>query len=151
TVLTYFFGKRLFCTEGGLVAALILCSSLMFDLIARAATPDSYLVFFMTLALYAFTFGGLGAVSGLATNNSTSVESNLTTVRFPSWRVAVVIYTAMALAMLVKGPIGVLLPMAAVGLYLLCTTPLKPLPSVATWHERWLRRLTPFGPSNFLR
>ena len=54
-LLTYRLGRRLFCDEVGLYAGLITCSCLMLGAVSRAATPDSYLVFFFTLALYLFT------------------------------------------------------------------------------------------------
>jgi 4-amino-4-deoxy-L-arabinose transferase-like glycosyltransferase len=150
-LLTYFIGKRLFSTSVGLLAALIVCSSLMFDLVARAATPDSYLVFFMTLTLYLFICRRRGEVSPPGPNVTALAASGMETSRFPPRRIAVAMYAAMGMAVLVKGPVGVLLPMAAIGLYLLCTTPLNSLPAHANWHQRWLNHLRPFGPVNFLR
>ena len=48
--LTYFLGSRLKNPRAGFLAGLALATCLMFSVVGRAATPDSYLVFFSTLA-----------------------------------------------------------------------------------------------------
>ena len=53
-LLTFHMGRRLFSAEVGFWAALALVTCLMFDVVARAATPDCFLVFFTTLAIYFF-------------------------------------------------------------------------------------------------
>ena len=47
-------GCRLFSPKVGLCAGMILATSLMFVVAARAATPDASLIFFMTAALGVF-------------------------------------------------------------------------------------------------
>jgi 4-amino-4-deoxy-L-arabinose transferase-like glycosyltransferase len=54
---TYHLGRLLFSAEVGLWSGLVLCTALMFDAVARAATPDSTLIFFTTLSLLAFVQG----------------------------------------------------------------------------------------------
>src|SRR5689334_6696218 len=57
SLLTYQLGRRLFRPQVGLWAALILSSSLMFVVIARAATLDSALIFCTTASLLAYVVG----------------------------------------------------------------------------------------------
>ncbi|MEZ6073858.1 MAG: glycosyltransferase family 39 protein [Pirellulales bacterium] len=54
TLLVYQLGRRLFFAPGGFWAALVLATSVMFDVAGRAATPDSTFVFFTTLTLLMF-------------------------------------------------------------------------------------------------
>jgi 4-amino-4-deoxy-L-arabinose transferase-like glycosyltransferase len=60
-------------------------------------------------------------------------------------------YAVMGLGVLAKGPIGVLLPMAVIGMYLLCTTPRRELSADASRWERIQEAWRPFGPRNFFR
>lgn len=127
-LLTYRLGRRLFCAEVGFWAGLAMTSALMFDVVARAATADSFLVFFSVLALYLFVCGSRGENE----TGWTGMRENLdpTPSEHPllpkSWKYYALMYAAMGLAVLVKGPIGVLLPMATIGLFLLCTSPRVP-------------------------
>lgn len=50
-VLTYHLGRKLFSLEVGILAAIILCTCLVFSAFGRAATPDSMLVFLQTFAI----------------------------------------------------------------------------------------------------
>ena len=84
----------------------------MFDVVGRAATPDSFLVFFSTLALWLFV-----KHKDWSDGSQSSVEfSNRSPL---SWRTCAAMYAVMGVAVLVKGPIGLLLPSAVLGLYLL--------------------------------
>jgi 4-amino-4-deoxy-L-arabinose transferase-like glycosyltransferase len=155
-LVTYHLGRRLFCAEVGLWAGLIMCSGLMFNVVARAATPDCYLVLFFTLALYLYSLRSTIAeniAAGSAETDLPNAPANARATRptMPSLGVSALLYTVMGLAVLVKGPIGFLLPMAGIGLYLLCTSPRSELPAEATRLARWQRNLAPFGPLNFLR
>jgi 4-amino-4-deoxy-L-arabinose transferase-like glycosyltransferase len=102
TLLTYHLGRRLYSPKVGLWSGLALCGCLMFAVSGRAATPDSTLIFCTTLALYSFVhFGG--------------VEHG--TLRRGGY---LALYAAMGLAVLAKGPVGVVLPGGILGLFLLC-------------------------------
>jgi len=147
-LLTYRWGARLMNPRVGLYAGLAMISCVMFSVVSRAATPDSYLVFFSTLALYIFATHGFarGKREGDA-DDSNSVENHLPR----SWWSFALMYAVMGLGVLVKGPIGVVLPMAVIGMYLLCTTPRRELPAAASRWERMQEAWRPFGPRNFFR
>ena len=89
--------KRILCEDAGVWAACILASSLMFVVVARAATPDSALVACCTLSMAA-------AAKSFFSRDGRLLGAKLTG---RSWWVC---YALMGLAVLVKGPIGILLP-----------------------------------------
>ncbi len=123
-LLTWFLARRLFSARVGFWAGLALATSLSFDVVARAATPDSLLVFFSTLALYAFVRGSSPRVSdGPAGGAIATAPLSVS----PGWLAYIAMYAAMGVASLAKGPIGIALPTAAIGLYLLIAR----LPSAA--------------------
>ncbi len=107
-LMTYGMGRRLFDDSAGFWAALSLAPALMFGVASRAATPDAVLIFCSTLAIYLyvrFTWDG---------------QSTAAPTYFPPqwWQVALV-YGAMGLAILAKGPVGLVLPTAVIGMFLL--------------------------------
>ncbi|HVC98927.1 MAG TPA: glycosyltransferase family 39 protein [Pirellulales bacterium] len=113
-LVTWQLGRRLFSAEVGFWGGLALATSLSFDVVARAATPDAMLVFFSTLALYCFVAGTTprqpsGSARAYLATAPLSVE--------PSWSAFAAMYAAMGLAVLSKGPVGLVLPTAAIGLY----------------------------------
>jgi len=108
-VVTFRVGRNIFDREVGLVAGAALATATMFVVVARGATPDSELVFFCTLALHCFMAAGMGGVGG---------ASARPVGRLPWWA-AMLMYSAMGLAVLTKGPIGILLPMLSIGIFLL--------------------------------
>lgn len=140
---TYHLGKRLFHPQVGLWSALLLTSSLMFNVASRAATPDSSLICFNTLALLVFAYVSFPQIPAKR-----------------SW--IVLMYGLMGVAVLAKGPVGVVLPMAVIGMFLL----IDRLPSSTSLLESeprnskspaarligllamWLR---PFAPGHFFR
>jgi 4-amino-4-deoxy-L-arabinose transferase-like glycosyltransferase len=106
SLMTYHLGRLLFRPAVGLWAGLIVASSLMFDVAGRAATPDSTLIFCTTLALLLFVIGGR--------KHAASFTQPTT------WSAYALVYLAMGLAVLAKGPVGVVLPGGVLGLYLCC-------------------------------
>ena len=105
-LLTWQLGRRLFSSRVGFWAGVVLATSLNFDVVMRAATPDALLVFFSTLAFYAFVRG-------------TTPKGSLPLSAAPRWPTYLATYAAMGVAALAKGPVGVVLPTAAIGMYLL--------------------------------
>ena len=150
TFATYGIARRLTNSTVAFYAAIALSTSLMFDVAARAATPDSLLIFCSTSALLFYVLGTFSRSTG-------GVELKNDGAWFPQNMFFIVaIYAMLGLGVLAKGPVAFLLPMAMMGLFML----IKTLP--ANWHERGdsvlaglFHRLgsclRPFHPIHFLR
>jgi 4-amino-4-deoxy-L-arabinose transferase-like glycosyltransferase len=96
-LLAYRLGRRMFSPSAGLLAGLILLSNVQTTLLAHAATPDAVLLFSLMLTLTLFWEGyASGGQSWL-------------------WLPGL----GCGLAALAKGPIGLLLPMAIIGYFLI--------------------------------
>ena len=109
--ITYSIAFRLFGLSVAIFSGVILASNLMFTVAARAATPDSVLIFFSTLAIGCFVWG----------SPKKSLQSLSLSFRELDWRWLLTMGISMGLAMLAKGPIGFLMPMAIMGMHLLIT------------------------------
>lgn len=136
-LLTWFLARRLFSARVGFWAGLALATSLSFDVVARAATPDSLLVFFSTLALYAFVRGSSPRVSD---GPAGSAIATAPLSASPDWLAYIAMYAAMGVAALAKGPIGIALPTAAIGLYLLIARLPNAACTAASDRRTWLTR-----------
>lgn len=101
--ITYRFASSLSGRRAGLWSALILLSSMEFFALSRAVIMDMTLTCFITLALWNFCLGQRGVESGAGKSQF------------------LLMYAAMGIATLLKGPIGFLLPAAVIGVYLLLT------------------------------
>ncbi|HZZ71842.1 MAG TPA: glycosyltransferase family 39 protein [Pirellulales bacterium] len=145
-LLVYHLGKRLFSPRVGFWAAVGMTTCMSMNVIARAATADCYLTFFTTVALFLFVrweWSGLGSAAPAAPRSSGAAPQAPLTEPLNAalpWKLAAAMYAAMGLAVLVKGPIGIVLPTAVIGLYLLVK---HPLPGVAS-EASWLQRISPF-------
>ena len=138
---TYMIGRRLFDSKIGFVGAIALATSMMFVVAARAATPDSLLVFCSTVSLMFFVLGAFPkqskeasefVLSGTDSNEpSSKTDRDHWTGFFPTNSLYVwAAYIAMGLGVLAKGPIGFLLPMAIIGMFgLWKTLPIKHIDS----------------------
>jgi 4-amino-4-deoxy-L-arabinose transferase-like glycosyltransferase len=71
SLLVYRFGRRMFNSQVGLFAGLAIATAMDFEVVARAATADSFLIFFSTLALYLFArqANWLDSSSGVSIDN----------------------------------------------------------------------------------
>jgi 4-amino-4-deoxy-L-arabinose transferase-like glycosyltransferase len=103
--LTYELGRRMFSASTGLLAGLVLASSIEFCLISHAATPDPPLVLFQMLVFYCYWAGSQGDRRW--------------------WFVPAGAFAG--LAVLTKGPIGVAMPGLVILLHLLWTRRLDKL------------------------
>jgi 4-amino-4-deoxy-L-arabinose transferase-like glycosyltransferase len=154
-LLTYRLGQLMFSPAAGFWGGLSLASCIQFGVIARAATPDAFLVFFSTLAIVFF-------VSGTATARIASGEPNERNAPWagqttfePSWLTWALAYAAMGCGALTKGPIGVVLPTATIGLFLLVVRA-RPVDATSTagWRGaarhavRWMASV--FAPGHFV-
>lgn len=109
---TYFIGRRLFNSRIALLASIILSTTVMFDVAGRAATPDSVLIFCGTMALMFYVL----SVFREPAPGKKTVRSSW----FPDDTNSVFgIYFFLGLGTLAKGPIGFLLPMAIMGMFML--------------------------------
>ena len=103
-LVTFLFVSRHLGQTAGWWAALCLLASPHLIFQFRLATPDPYLILLDTLALYAF-------FEGRAAYRSTRAKR--------PWRWYALTYAFLGLAMLAKGPVGILLPGAAIFIFTL--------------------------------
>lgn len=144
SVICYFLVRRLFDSATGFLAGLILATSVMFVVAGRAATPDSVLIFCQTLALFLYANQVFGS------NEKTSPKSWFPTSTAAVWGM----YSVMAIGVLAKGLIGVVMPMAIIGMFMLIQR--LTTSDVANESRGWLmsvlhRMVRPFHPLHFLR
>jgi 4-amino-4-deoxy-L-arabinose transferase-like glycosyltransferase len=118
-LVTYHIGRLLFDAKTGLWAGLIVCSSFIFTISARAATVDSALTFVTALGFLLFVVAGIGRKP--EREDETVIDATLSPSWYApkSWLIHAGIWTCMSVAVLGKGPIGLLLPMASIGLFLM--------------------------------
>lgn len=98
-ILTYLIGRRAYGATTGFIAGIILATSLEFAIMSRVVQYDIPFTFFVALALYFFC--------------SALLDEEKTGRQF-LW-----FYVATGLAVLVKGPLGLLLPAMVIGSYVL--------------------------------
>jgi 4-amino-4-deoxy-L-arabinose transferase-like glycosyltransferase len=168
TLLTYGIGRRIFHREAGLWAAIVLSTCLMFDVAGRAATPDSPLIFFSTLAIFCYVMFSFPKRDGttkspLDEEYPQIAEPWFSKAWFPkAWFAAAVMYGVMGIAMLAKGPVGLILPTAVIGMFLLIMwlprnelTATKVASSKGetgrSWFSWFVGLLRPFHPIHFLQ
>jgi len=104
----WWIGRQLYSARVGLLAGIMLATSLMFTVAARAATPDGGLILGVTLTLALYVASCSGREPG-SFGKSTVIPSTW-------WQMALV-FAAMGWSMLAKGPVGVMLPSAIMGLF----------------------------------
>lgn len=160
---TYVIGRRLFNPQVGLLAGTILATSLMFEVAGHATTPDASLIFCSTCGLMVFvlaTFRPRPAATGERTAPELRVEGHY----FPtSWLAVVLMYAVLGVGILAKGPVGLILPTAVIGMFLLIFY--APEKKVAAWKTQsvaagsalgrffagLVRPLRYFAPAHFIR
>jgi len=122
-VLTYLWVRHLFFRQLALWSALILSTTLMFTVAARAATPDAPLIFCSALALTLYLLWTFSPSTASNWNDVFAGSLNQRLRRagrwFPSVGGALAIYGAMSLGVLAKGPVAVVLPTIIIGLFIL--------------------------------
>ncbi|MBX9787859.1 MAG: glycosyltransferase family 39 protein [Pirellulales bacterium] len=137
-LMVYHLGRLLYRPQVGFWAAIILATSLMFDVVGRASTPDSTLIFFITAGALAYVRGVAGsagwlsiadgdATLGATAGLSSSVAKEPARHFDPRWRRYlprsigwwIAMYALLGLAVLTKGPVGVVLPIGVLATFLL--------------------------------
>ena len=119
-LLVWRLGRIIYSSVVGFWAGMILATSLNFVVISRAATTDAELIFFCTLPVYLFVRGMAARLPSDVDDGGSLRWDNKHSLRRPGWRTYAFVYAAMGLAVMVKGPIGVILPTAVLGLFNLC-------------------------------
>jgi len=110
----WFVARMLFSTAVAWLSALILSSALLFVMASRAATPDAPLIFCQTLGLTFFVRAFLPHFRrGF---ESAGREQATDSPQLRGW---LLMYLALGLAMLAKGPVGLVLPLIICGGWLL--------------------------------
>ncbi len=155
-LLTYHLGRRCYRAEVGLWGALAVAGCLMFGVCARAATPDSILTFFTTLAMLIFVRGMAAFDRSDEISQNDGISGNLppAAAMLPrSWSTYAGLYAAMGIAVLTKGPVGVVLPTCVLVTFAICLRIAEAIReterSGLSPSRRLLRSLSP-GPIVFL-
>lgn len=108
---TYHLGRLLFHEQVGFWAGVIVSTSIIFTVSARAATVDSALTFAVTAALLVLVAGGIA--------RRHSDDDRLASLLPRGWFAFALMYAAIGVAVLAKGPVGAIMPVGAIGLFLL--------------------------------
>ena len=144
-ILTFHLGRLLVDRRTGLLASCLTMSALMFSVLARGATPDSLLILSITITLWSFVAGVAARRgghfcrrSGLSANALRSVHEN--GLPLVAW---LGIYSGIGFAVLAKGPIGVVMPLAIIGSYLLFFDETDIAPSGTSWLQRGIACFAP--------
>uniref|UniRef100_A0A7C2P0L4 Glycosyltransferase family 39 protein n=1 Tax=Schlesneria paludicola TaxID=360056 RepID=A0A7C2P0L4_9PLAN len=129
SVFVYHLGRKLFDRDVGVWGSLILSTSLMYSAVGRAVTPDSMLICCVTGTFLAYVSAVAkrhGGQFGVRCEQPGSCETDgVLPVR--SWREFVPAHwiealpmgLGMGLAVLAKGPVGIVLPVGILGVFLL--------------------------------
>ena len=120
-LLVYLFGKRVRSARFGFLSAMVLATCGMWPGFARVATFDLTLSVAVTLALASFFLWAESVPRPLGSESVSDDSSQ----QPRSLSVAVLMFFALGLAVLAKGLVGIVLPSAIIGLYLLLTRRLK--------------------------
>lgn len=154
--LTYHLGRKLYSPPIAFLAALILATCLMFSVVGRAVTPDATLLSCLMLVFFSYVWS-VAARRGGHFCGTEATPQDVELVPQTMWT-AVPMFVAMGLAILAKGPIGVLLPCTIIGLFLLVTRRTRDLdsgvitaPTGPWWRRYALTVIQIFRPAPFLQ
>jgi len=134
-LVTYHLGRLLFGSIVGFWAGIIVSTSIIFTVSARAATVDAALTFAVALAILIVVRAGRITQPGR--------ESALGGFSPGGWLSFILMYAAVGLAVLAKGPVGAIMPLCSIGLFLMIVN--RPAPEElpqghsVTWLARLLR------------
>ncbi len=120
-VLTYHLGRLLFDSRIGLLAGCLTTSALMFAVLARGATPDSLLILCIAASLLSFVAGVAIRRGGHFTGALGEQIGQPISVHEHGLPMLACIgmYVGMGMAVLAKGPIGIVMPLGIIGSFLL--------------------------------
>jgi len=118
---TYAMARRLFNSHIAFWSGLALASCTMFNVAGHAATPDAPLIFFCTMSMMVYVLAVFPARSTTHGHDGylTGTPAEPTSWFPRQWWAIVALYSLMSLAVLTKGPVGMILPCAVIGLFML--------------------------------
>lgn len=125
---TYHIGRLLFREEVGFWAGVITSTTIIYTVSARAATVDAALTLAITGAMLLMVIGGVARLAkearetegGLGSRSGDGHSGNPMADYLPkSWWSFVLMYAAVAVAVLAKGPVGIIMAIGGLGLFLL--------------------------------
>jgi len=141
-------GERNWLGSTGFWTGAALATSALFVMAGRAATPDSCLIACSTLGIASIVGGMLVPAAERSLLATTILRERL------GWGWTVLGYSALGLAVLAKGPVGLILPLTIVHIWWLLVQRRRPDgvdPTRARW-QRWLVRVwDTFHPRQCLR
>ncbi len=156
-IISYHLGRLLFNARVGLWAGLITASTIIFTVSARAATVDTAMTFVTAMAMLLFVAGGIAKQRHANDEGKATKPVDPTAGQYlpDSWLVFALIYAFIAVAVLGKGPIGLLVPAAVIGMFLLVMQRLQApaVETAPTGGNRYVEIAKSigrvFGPRNF--
>ncbi|HEV3205131.1 MAG TPA: glycosyltransferase family 39 protein [Gemmataceae bacterium] len=123
----------------GVVAAVILATAVHYTALARTGRIDMPLTFAVAISLFGFYLGHYGRKVGLNKGDwPSSLAPRPSSLAPRPWFLPA--YTAIAVAILLKGPIGLVLPLTVAGVFLLFEREIPPPWDFKPW-LRWLNEL----------
>jgi 4-amino-4-deoxy-L-arabinose transferase-like glycosyltransferase len=151
SLLTYHLGRKLYSSDVGFLAGIILSTCLFFSAMGRTATPDSTLVFFTTLAFTGYVWtvtrqrgasfsrhqaGAIKSTSVAADSEteideSTSNAPSLAQRAFQSCLFVAPVFAPMGLGVLTSGPAAFILPSLVLLMFILLSLRIDDLDSGA--------------------
>src|SRR4051812_34744527 len=144
-VLTFHLGRLMFDKRTGFLASCLSASALMFGVLARGVTPDSLLIVCITASLTSFVAGVAsrrgGNFNGLSAGRTGEPKPILEHGLPPL--ACVGMYAGMGMAVLAKGPIGLVMPLGIIGAYLLLCDGVDAAPADLSWMRRVTRYIAP--------
>lgn len=117
-VLTFHLGRLLVDLRAGLLASCFTASALMFSILARGATPDSLLIFCITVSLWSFVAGVASRRDGHFCGRSGRQHPKAIHDLGIPLASSIGIYAGIGFAVLAKGPIGIVMPVGIIGSFL---------------------------------
>lgn len=153
---TFIIGRRLFSPEVGLLAGVILATSVMFEMVSHAATPDASLIFCSTAGLMVFVLSTFKSRTD-ATFRTAPAPRFAGNYFCPTWLSAAALYAVFGVGLLAKGPVGLILPTAVIGMYLLIVNlPACENPNLSpSWIKRAKEKISVllrcFAPGHFFK
>ena len=157
-LLVYHLVRRLMNRRIALLTAFSLGTMALYCVESRAVTPDATLMFWTTAATLCYIVGVFPArKEEEADLPEESVEPAFSEMPIPesffpaAYPICLLLYFCLGMAFLDKGPVGVVLPMAVIGMFMLIKRLPKRNTTPSSFVSSLLQLLRPFYPLHFLK